>query len=107
MIGNSRAPAETCSIAKFDGAGNPAKCRDDAIPANADIVSNLAEIVDLGAFADHRVVERAAINRRVRPDADVILHDHPAEMRLICNALSTGDHTESGLANPAPDASDT
>ncbi len=47
-------------------------CADDAaMAADADVVANLHQIIDLRAFADHRVVHRAAIDRRIGADLDL------------------------------------
>ena len=57
---------------------------DHAAAADADIVGDLHEIVDLGAFADDRVGHRAAIDRGVGADLDIVLDDDAADLR---NAL--------------------
>ena len=54
---------------------------DHAMSADRDVVSDLHEIIDLGAFADDRVAVGAAINRRVRADFNVVLDDDPADLR--------------------------
>ena len=43
------------------------------------------KVVDLGAFADHRIAQRATINCRVGADLDIVLDDHPAELRDLAD----------------------
>src|SRR5207245_9797774 len=45
---------------------------DETAPAEATVVPDLHEVVDLGSRADHRVVHAAAIDRRVGPDLHVV-----------------------------------
>ncbi|GAB4521859.1 MAG: hypothetical protein Kow00133_09090 [Amphiplicatus sp.] len=63
-------------------------------------MADLDEVVDLDAVADHRVAERAAIDRRVRADFDVVADDHPSELGHADGALRRGNKAETGLADP-------
>src|SRR5688500_5251833 len=42
---------------------------------------DLDETIDLGALADHRLAQGAAIDRSIGADPDPVLHDHPAQLR--------------------------
>src|SRR5262249_61960052 len=65
MVGNAALPAQH-GVISYRYAARYADLRDDqAMPADADVVSDLNEIVDLGAFPDDRVTGRAAVDRRV------------------------------------------
>ena len=48
------------------------------MPANADIVAYLDQVVDLGALADHGVADRTAIDRGAGADLDIVLNDDAA-----------------------------
>ena len=52
-------------------------------PADPHVVRDLHEIVDLRPRADDRVVDAAAVDRRVRADLDVVLDEAAADMRNL------------------------
>src|SRR6516162_1821897 len=52
-----------------------------AMAADRAVVSDLHEIVDLGAFADHRIAGSAAVDSSVRTDLDVVLDDDAPGLR--------------------------
>ncbi len=57
-------------------------CDDNqAMPADRAVVSDLDEIVDLGALADDRIAGRAAVDRGVGADFDVVLNDDAPGLR--------------------------
>ena len=49
------------------------------MPLNRPIPRDAHEIVDHRAFADDRIAQAAAVDRRVGADVHAILNDHPAE----------------------------
>ena len=55
-----------------------------------DVVPDLHQVVEARAGADHRVLQRATIDRAVGADLDVILQDDPAKLRHAVEA-SGGD----------------
>src|SRR5215831_5420766 len=71
------------------------------MPANADIVAYLHQVVDLGSLANYRVANCAAVNRCACADLDVILNDHPADLRNLEVSLTAHHVTEAILANLA------
>src|SRR5690606_33996944 len=62
--------------------------------ADAAIVANLHEVVDLGPLPDHRVTERATIDRGIRADLDIVLDDRPAELRDLAIGRAVGEPAE-------------
>src|SRR5262249_20639423 len=66
--------------AELGGAGDADIGHDHAMPADRDVVGDLHEVVDLGALADHRIAERAAIDAAVGTDLHVVLDDDAAHL---------------------------
>ena len=64
---------------------------DQAQPADAHVVRDVHEVVDLRARADHRVVDAAAVDRRVRADLDVVLDDAAADVRESSRAAPSAN----------------
>ena len=46
-----------------------------------DVVGDLHEVVDFGAFADDGGAKRAAVNRHVGADFNVVVNDNLADLR--------------------------
>jgi hypothetical protein len=67
---------------------------DDAASPDSYVVGDLNQIVDLCACTDDRLPECRAVDRGVCPNLDVMLDDHPAEVRNLNMALSVADITE-------------
>ena len=57
----------------------PVSC-DHTAPAHADIVGNLALVIDYRARSDHRVWSGAPIDGRVCANLDMITNDHAPEL---------------------------
>ena len=72
---------------------------DQAMPPDDDVVADLDQIVDLGAFADDRIAVAAAVDRRVGADLDVVLDDDPADLRNLQMSGPAGNIAESVLAD--------
>src|SRR5215475_7161587 len=72
----------------------------DAMPPNHDVVPDLHQIINFGAFADHRVVEGSAIDAAVGADLHVVVDDHAADLRHLEMAAGTHGETKSILAEP-------
>src|SRR5207253_1870602 len=49
--------------------------------ADADVVSDLHEVVDLRSLADHRLAERGAVDGRAGADLDVVFNAHDSDLR--------------------------
>ena len=71
------------------------------MPANADIVADLDQVVDLGAFADHGVADGAAVDRGAGPDLDVILDDDAPDLRDLEVTLAPHHKAEAILTDLA------
>ena len=95
MIGNSDAATELNAVAERHRAGQPDLAGDQAAAADADVVRDLHEVVDLGAFADDRVGHRAAIDGGVGADLDVVLDDDAADLRQPLGRTRPGNEAES------------
>src|SRR6516164_9078067 len=90
MIGNTDLPAQH-GVIPYRYTARYADLRDDhAMPADVDVVSDLNEIVDLGAFPDDRVAGCTAVDRRVGADLDVILDNRSACLRNFLMAVARG-----------------
>ena len=79
--GETRLAARCDRIAKLSRPGNAGLRDDSAIAPDRDILRDLDQIVDPGAFADDRVPYRAAIDRRIGAYFDIVLNDDPADLR--------------------------
>src|SRR5579883_2356189 len=99
MRGEPRLRSHGDEIAKLGRAGDPRLRDNQTMPADPHVLRDLYEIVDLRAFADHRIVERTAIDRRIRSDLDIVLKDHPADLRHFQMIALAGHETESILAD--------
>ena len=51
------------------------------VPADHAVMGNMNRIIELGALPDHRVAKRAAVDRAIRADLNVILNYDTAELR--------------------------
>ena len=54
-----------------------------AMPADLHIVADLHQIIELAAFADHRVAQRAAVDGGAGADLDAVLDDDAAQLRNL------------------------
>ncbi len=73
-------PTTTC-LPKSQEPERPDLRRDHRVRADLAVVADVHEIVQFHAFGDARVVERAAIDRRVRSDFDIVGNFHDARLR--------------------------
>src|SRR5690242_20467427 len=72
------------------------------MPANADIVAYLDQVVDLGAFPDHGVAKSTTIDRGAGSDLDLVLNDNTPDLRDLDVAASSHDEPKAVLADLAP-----
>ena len=66
---------------------------------NHRVVPDLHQIINFGALSNHRVAERPAVHGRIRADLDVVLDNHPAQMRHFDVAIGTGSVAKSRAAD--------
>src|SRR5262249_42421091 len=85
-------------VAELGRAGDAALGHDDAMPSDHDVVGDLHQVVDLGAVADHRVSERAAVDGGVGADLDVVADDDAADLGPL--APASGAHREAEAVLP-------
>ena len=57
-----------------------------------DVVPDLDQIINFRAFADDRVLKGAPVDGRIGADFDVVLDDHPADLRHL--QVPAGAHGE-------------
>src|SRR4051812_4726090 len=69
--------------------------------ANAYIVADLHQVVDLGALADHGIANGSAIDHGTRADFDVVLDDDAADLRHLKMPFPAHHETKPILANAA------
>lgn len=53
------------------------------MPPDHRVMRNLNETANIRPFADHRVARRPALNRAIGADFNVVLNDHPANLRRL------------------------
>src|SRR6202022_3165819 len=88
-------------ILERHAAAQPRLRHHDAVAADHDIVADLHQVVDLGAFADHGVADAAAIDHRSRADLDVVLNDHPSDLRDLDVTVRPHEEAEAVLPDAA------
>src|SRR3989304_4498173 len=71
------------------------------MPADADIVAYLDQVVDLGALADHGVANGAAVDGGAGADLDVVLNDDASDLRHLEVALRSHYEAEAVLPDLA------
>ena len=74
MIGNADLSGQRGEVAIVTLPDMPT-CNDQAMPANGNVVSDLHEVVDLGALADDGIAGGAAVDRGIGANLDLILDD--------------------------------
>src|SRR6185436_6255343 len=70
-------------VAQLRRASDAALGNDDAVPADHHVVGDLHEVVDLGALADHRVRQRAAVDGRIGADLHIVTDHDAADLRHL------------------------
>ncbi len=83
MSGDAGLSAERGEIADHARSGNAGLRHQNGVTADDDVVADLHEIIDLRAFADHRVAIGAAVDGHAGADLDVVLDDDPADLRHL------------------------
>ena len=68
--------------------------------SNPDVVRDLHQIIDPCPGTDHRVVDRAPVDRGIGADLDIVLDHHAAELRHRMEALRRDREPEAFLTNP-------
>src|SRR6185503_9959723 len=98
----ARLAAHDHEIPELRRAGDADLADDHAMPAHHDVVPDLHEIINFRAFADHGVLERAAVDAAVGADLHVVLDDDAADLRHL--DVTLGAHGEAETVLPHPHA---
>src|SRR5258705_4964123 len=91
MSRNSRLRSDDAIISQSRAAGEADLAHHQAMPANGHVVRDMHEVINLGALADDRGTEGAAVNGRVGPDLHVIMDDHFADLQHLVVAALVAD----------------
>src|SRR6185437_12408405 len=86
VVGDADLAADDGAVADGAAAGDAGLRGDDDIAADGDVVPHMNEVVELGAAADARYFKRAAIDRGVRSDFNIVFDDETAllwELRVL------------------------
>src|SRR5438045_2248860 len=75
MTADPRLSGEDRAITDGDRAGYPYLRHQQAFFADANVVSDVHEVVDFGAVAHYRIVDASAIDRSVRSDLHIVADD--------------------------------
>jgi len=92
-------PGDDCVITNLHAPRNSALGDDDAVLANLNVMTNLNEVINLGAFADERGTECAAVNSYHRANLDIVANDDVANLRDFAVLAFVHDVTESVRAD--------
>src|SRR5665213_3080472 len=101
VIAHPDAATQRHEISKRRTSGDSGLRHNDAMPANANIVADLDQIVDLGALADHGIADGATVDRGAGADLDVVLDDDAPELRHLKVAAQTQHEAEAVLTDLA------
>ena len=93
-VRDSRLPGEDDAVADGRAARDAGLAAQDTRPSDAHVVTDLHQVVDLGARSDARLVERRAVDRRVGADLDVVLEHGDADLRHLEVAPAARDVAE-------------
>lgn len=81
MTGRPRLGHHDRAAADERPAGEARLRHDQGVFTDVTVVSDLHEVVDLGATSNARLVERRTVHRRIRADFDIVLDDDTTTMR--------------------------
>ena len=106
MVGEARLSGEDRVIVHGSAACNADLRHDETVSTDSDIVRDLYEIIDLGTSTDHGVIERTAVDGRVRAYLHVVFNHATANVRdgfvsgLTPSIPETGgSHPRAGMEN--------
>src|SRR5664279_2127164 len=88
-------------ILKRRTAGNSHLRHQNTVPADAHVMADLNQVVDLAALADHGVANGPAVNRGAGADFDVVLDDDAPDLRHLEVAGAAHDVAEAILTDLA------
>src|SRR5437016_4239281 len=94
MAGDPGLPGGDDVIAKLRRPGDADLRDQQAVLADADVVADLHEIIDLGPFPDYRLAEGGAIDRAIRADLHVIFDADRSDLRNLVVPPALGRESE-------------
>src|SRR6516162_2048509 len=102
MVVNSNLRPQCNIVANRQAAREPDLGRQQATPANRNIVADLNLIVDFGTLADDGIAQAAAVDGGSCADLNIVLDQHPAGLWDLQVAVRTEEHeTKSVLPDAA------
>src|SRR5690606_14720162 len=90
-------PSDAYEILQHGRSRNSDLRDNHAAAADHDIVADLHEIIESRARADHGIAGRAAIDRAVGPDLDIVAEQDPSQLRHGKKAGARGREAEAFL----------
>src|SRR6185436_13011883 len=107
-IDHDGAAADHTALADFRAPCGARHRGHDGVRADAHVVRDLNEVVELDAVLDDRVLDRAAVDRRVRAYLDVVADDDAADLRNLlplavigCEAEAVGPDDDARMHDAA------
>src|SRR5438105_7880524 len=94
MAGEAAEAADHAALADRGAAGHGYAGGERAVRADAHVVPDHDEVVELDALLDHRVVDGAAVDGGVGSDLDVVADAHRAELRHLEPGAALGRETD-------------
>src|ERR687895_983440 len=94
VAADHRRAADGAVRADVGAAGYADAAGDRAVRPDAHVVADLDLVIELDALLDHRIVERAAIDRGVGADLDVVADAHAADLRNLHPPAALGRDAE-------------
>src|SRR5258708_24693109 len=74
-------PGDDRVVPKNAGTGNAGLRRNHSMRSDLHVVADMHQIVELDAFRDARVVQRAAVDGGVRADLDIVANFYNSRLR--------------------------
>jgi hypothetical protein len=99
MVSQADSPRKNDVVSDPDTPRHPGSCHDQASLADANIMGDVDQVIDLGAPADDGVVDTAPINRGVGTNLHLILDDAASNMRYPLVAIGGRKETKSRTAD--------
>ena len=106
VIGNCGLAAHRYIVSNNCAAGNTALSSHEHIFPDLDVMSDLAEIIDLRTGTDNGIAKGATINRGVGAYLDIVFDDHGTELRELVDFAALFDIPESICPDDRPGMED-
>ena len=90
MAGHSGLTAKHNHVAKPGASGNTNLRNDEASLPDMHVMSDLDQIINLGSGTDISIRPAAPVDGTVGADLDIVLDDHPAQLRNLFMARGAG-----------------